>query len=267
MKTYKSPIYGNCPEPESFLELTELINVLDIEDPVNPFVHVKLWRGQANIDWTVDSSGIRRVNRGCKILKDDNRELRSYEKHLLEHATHKGFRYQEGRVISDMELLAKLQHHGAATRLVDFSRNALIALWFSLFELPQKTGLLIGVHSDYVGGTESSLRDMSYDKTMDSCEKFKHSIVYEPPVVSPRIAAQHAQFLYSAISTEQTGSLMLPQEDESRVFIAISPQMKKLFFQILRSTYDYQAKTLFPDLDGFGMANKFNTNPDMMDRW
>jgi hypothetical protein len=41
----------------------------------------------------------------------------------------KSYHYHKEK-LSDLELLLELQHYGAATGLVDFSRDFLIALWF-----------------------------------------------------------------------------------------------------------------------------------------
>jgi hypothetical protein len=42
--------------------------------------------------------------------------------------------------LSDLELLLELQHYGAATGLVDFSRDFLIALWFAAHDNKGKNG-------------------------------------------------------------------------------------------------------------------------------
>ena len=49
-----------------------------------------------------------------------------------------------GEDLCELELLARLQHHGAATRLLDCSRNAFVALWFACRWEPDKDGVLIG---------------------------------------------------------------------------------------------------------------------------
>lgn len=59
-----------------------------------------------------------------------------------------------GRKLTDFELLAKLQHHGAATRLIDVSRNMLVALWFTCSSEPEKTGLLFGLAAGVIIGLE-----------------------------------------------------------------------------------------------------------------
>jgi hypothetical protein len=49
-----------------------------------------------------------------------------------------------GGELGDLELPARLQHHGAATRLLDCSRNPFVALWFACRWEPGQDGVLIG---------------------------------------------------------------------------------------------------------------------------
>ena len=85
------------------------------------------YRGQANAEWKkVESGAFRR-------LKTTNREvfISYHEKELLEPARMEGHGVGEDRPLYDLELLAKLQHHDAATCLIDFTRNFLVAMWFA----------------------------------------------------------------------------------------------------------------------------------------
>ena len=43
----------------------------------------------------------------------------------------RGYDEKNGRKLSHLEMLAELQHYGAATCLMDFSYSAQIALWFA----------------------------------------------------------------------------------------------------------------------------------------
>jgi hypothetical protein len=261
MKIYKSEKFGKIQEPEDFNELLSLITSYDDKDDLP----VRMWRGQSNVDWGVDSSGYRRVVGSKRQNNNKDWSLTSYEKSLLEQATHKGYRFQNGRELYDLELLSKLQHHGVATRLVDFSRSALVALWFCISGNQNKTGLLLGVHSHYIGGYESHMVKESYIKAIKSCEKFDYPITFEPSLVSPRIAAQHAQFLYSKVSDQKTGSLYF--DIETSFFVAITPKLKLSLETILTGTFDLRITTLFPDLDGFGMGNNFGIDINRMYRW
>ena len=50
---------------------------------------------------------------------------------LIKEARLLGHDYKNGRQLKDLEILAELQHLGAATCLIDFTYNAHIALWFA----------------------------------------------------------------------------------------------------------------------------------------
>ena len=165
-------------------------------------------------------------------------------------------------MLSDLELLARLRHHGAATRLVDATRNALIGLWFCTSDQKDKTGLLIGVHCDFIGGSEGQPEKRPYDEVFSDENPTDYPQTWEPSRVTLRVAAQHSQFLYSAIVQDKMGSIALPRETGATLMIAISPQLKENCNPILTEVYDIRHETLFPDLDGFGTANGVS-----FDRW
>lgn len=261
MKVYNSKLYGEIPEPENFGELVDLLTLAKKTDKI-----VHMWRGQSNIEWRIDHSAYRRVSL-TKKAKITEQDIVYYETGLLKQATHKGYRFQDGRVLSDFELLAKLQHHGAATRLLDFTRNALIAVWFCIAKNVDKTGLLIGLHAHYLGGYEAQNQDTEYEAKIKSLKKIPHPQTWEPPVVTPRIAAQHSQFIYSALSEDPRSSIVLANGDDANVFIAISPTLKSELDNLLEISFDLRFQTLFPDIDGFGSSNSHNIPENKMWRW
>jgi len=261
MKVFESDLYGSISEPENINELFELL----IGNSIDKSRSIKLWRGQEDIKWRIDSGAYRKMS--MKQLKVREKDIIFYEESLLGRARHKGYGIDNGVLLSDMELLARLQHHGAATRLVDFSKNSLVALWFCVNSVTEDYGLLVGIDSNHVGGWEGELDDTIKDYS--SAVK-SYSIGYpafiEPPVVSKRIAAQHSVFLHSDISQSDMGSLKIPIEGQN-VFIAISPELKKVSRKVLIETFDLRKETLFPDLDGFASANSFRENPREAYRW
>ena len=54
-----------------------------------------------------------------------------YERELLNEARLGGHDNHGSGRLTDLELLAALQHFGAATRLLDFTLDALLATWFA----------------------------------------------------------------------------------------------------------------------------------------
>ncbi|MGE7121812.1 FRG domain-containing protein [Peribacillus sp. NPDC046944] len=262
MKEYKSDIYGLILEPEDIYELFKLL----IGDSHKKDRSVRIWRGQANVDWRIDSGAYRRLMNNKSHVREV--DIISYEKSLLERARHKGYGVDSGILLSDMELLARLQHHGAATRLVDFSKSSLVALWFCVNTVTKEYGLLLGVHTNYLGGEEGYLDDQfkSYSDAIEDLSLYEYPMIIEPPVVSKRIAAQHGVFLYSYLSDNSMGSLEMGSV-ENNVFVAISPQLKEQSRKVLIESFDLRKETLFPDLDGFSAANSFSENPKEAYRW
>ena len=257
MKVYKSELFGKIPKPSKFEDVIKL----SIDPTPDETRAVRMWRGQADINWPIHSTGYRRVKASPWTFTTTEKHLQSYERGLIKRADHKGFRNHEGEFLSDMELLAKLRHHGAATRLVDATRNMLVALWFCVSEKPKEFGLLIGIHAHFIGGYEGEKNDKTYDECMDVLQDYDYPITWEPSGVSARVAAQRSQFLYSAVCESKTGSLFLPKDDGATLAIAISPEMKALCKKILIESFDIRQVTLFPDLDGFCIANNvFSTD-------
>ena len=53
--------------------------------------------------------------------------------------------------LSGLELLAALQHMGAHTRMLDFTHNALVALWFACLSRDDRDGRIFGVDVENTG--------------------------------------------------------------------------------------------------------------------
>jgi tetratricopeptide (TPR) repeat protein len=86
-----------------------------------------LFRGVPNEAYSIEASAFRR-------LKEDNRDSEKFlqiNRALIRDARLQGYNEKDGRKLQDLEILAEFQHFGAATCLIDFTYNALIALWFA----------------------------------------------------------------------------------------------------------------------------------------
>jgi hypothetical protein len=94
-----------------------------------------IYRGQGSAVWELQSSAQRRLIKQEEI---DKKKFRSqdfilYHKHLIENARDLGYDKNDNKSkgLSELEILAEIQHHGGATCLTDFTTNFLVALWFA----------------------------------------------------------------------------------------------------------------------------------------
>jgi len=97
-----------------------------------------IYRGQSQAGWEVTSTSYRErktANNGTLI--SDN--LLKYNQDLVAEARRYRGREFEG-FISDLHILAKLRHYGAATMLMDFTESAITALWFACQKTKDKNG-------------------------------------------------------------------------------------------------------------------------------
>ena len=86
-----------------------------------------LFRGVPNAKYRIQASAYRRP-------KEEDRSLEKFlqiNKHLIADARLRGHGERDGRELGDLEILAQLQHFGAATCLIDFTHNAQVALYFA----------------------------------------------------------------------------------------------------------------------------------------
>lgn len=134
--------------------------------------------------------------------------------------------------INALELLAMLQHHGAPTRLLDVSRNPLIATWFALEqneELEDIDARIVAFSNKPVLEKKQSEKDFILSnpndfltdsmpfwhnwKTKEEMIKNNwgtgaHRRIWVPPLYDPRIPAQNAAFIIDGVPivTTQTAS-------------------------------------------------------------
>lgn len=87
-----------------------------------------VFRGVTNEAYKIQASAYRRLK------NEDDRNFERFleiNKDLIDETILRGYDERNGRQLSQLEMFAELQHHGAATCLIDFSYSAQIALWFA----------------------------------------------------------------------------------------------------------------------------------------
>ena len=229
--------------------------------------HFDGWRGHADIEWRLDSGAVRRLLQAEPYLRPERLEetVQRYETQLLDNARIAGHGHHEGRRLGDLELLALLQHHGAATRLLDFTENLLVATWFACQAHLEGFGLLVGVDLAEAWWIDDPawLGRRPHEVLEEAAGRL---IRWKPEALSRRIPSQHAFHLWSRATYRDWGSLasdaLSPSFDgatsqisEEMAAIAVSPELKAAMRPLWRPLFGYSTASLFPDLDGFATVN------------
>ena len=205
-----------------------------------------LYRGQADVEWPVDCSAVRRL----RYQLDDQAASESLVDFPLIGYLHHLIDTTRSLVgippsVSNLELLGQLQHHGAATNLIDFTRNPLIALWFACNERHEKDGsVCVLQRSDTTRVTDP----WTIENTILATPRLgydERQLWHWEPTGIPRVVEQDAIFVL--------GSPFIWPTKLSKVRIAATA--KNAILEQLDQTYGINEVQLFSDLPGVARAN------------
>ena len=205
-----------------------------------------LFRGHADSTWEVDASGYRRLGQNATPATFHNSTKR-----LIDEARLQGLDKKDGMEMPDLELLAELQHYGAATCLIDFTENPLIALWFACHEQQDKDGAdgaVVAIASDDSKKFSEIAGDNKGKKITEFIQQEKIWKWTPPNAQNNRIVAQSSIFLFgpSHISENLYEKEIIKNSD------------KKNIIAYLRDKFSITEQRLFSDFAGFAMANAHN---------
>ncbi len=286
--------FGHVPMATSIPEFIRIAQVIAKEADHNGICG---WRGQADCEWVVQSGAARRVQGpwlehfgrdyetvqdmlrlfGVKAARDavvlmqgsaqHEEMVCEYERLLLNEARVNGFGHQDGRHLSDLELLANLQHHGAATRLLDITKNLFVALWMATTsqdpDLDNQPGVVIAFGQAPLRTISAEFaQKKSLTEVMNSMrEENRRAGYWIPSKLNLRIVAQSGFFLLSPIANQPWGTVNLRGtrvweteliDDPDCYFIGVAPELKAEMRDAQKyGLLPYAENTIYPDLSGF----------------
>ena len=157
-----------------------------------------LWRGQANAEHSLEPAIHTRVRAHMPL---DDAQVENFTDGLLLAARKAGLNDHEGTNLPDMALLALLQHHGAATPLLDISLDPLVGLYMATVspnpEDDARDGALFAIRRPHrqVSDFDSRAFRQVYNWIGDEV------VLYSAPDVSERLRIQRGHFLLGRVST------------------------------------------------------------------
>ena len=196
-----------------------------------------VYRGLSKNKHDVCSTYYRRFNSGKGLANPSADEFQMYHNKLLSNA--KSYHYHKEKSLSKIELLAELQHFGAATGLIDFSKNFLVALWFASHSNQGENGKVSLLNKDNC--IDYVENDDLYQNTLDS-----FCLIDLNFKSNTRIFAQNGVFIFSNRVFNNKLDLIeieVDKNDKEKIITEL-----EIFFNITEST-------LFQDIYGFSEVN------------
>ena len=209
-----------------------------------------LFRGVSKYTYKIEASAYRRLpeadrNNPTRLLKI-NREL-------IDKARLLGHDQKDGHYLSDLELLAELQHFGAATCLIDFTRSAQIALWFACQQSSsgEANGKVFAVRSDDPVlfrtitpklVTEENIEYFFKEDERGRCPLYQ----WQPKQQNNRVIAQQSVFIFGGSEIATAAECIILKSSKSEILDSLD------------SSASITEASIYPDFDGFARLHAQN---------
>ena len=209
-----------------------------------------LFRGVSKDSYKIEASAYRRLPEGARNNPDI---LLRINQDLIEKARLLGHDQKNGQRLPDLELLAELQHFGAATCLIDFTRNALVALWMACQQSTtgEANGKVVAVRSDDFARFETITPELITDKDIDYFFREDEQRGYplyqwQPKYQNNRIIAQQSVFIFGGAQIETEAECVILKSGKGDMLTSLD------------KVSGITEGSIYPDFDGFARLHAHN---------
>lgn len=215
------------------MPITALSEFIELTDQFQSLSNIVLFRGQS-------AKG--------KLLPGIARDHPEYDSTNLERTLLTQFRllgasYLSGMDRTTLELMVVAQHFGLKTRLLDWTRNPLVALYFACANGTDADAYVYFLEADNFVDTDL------YDKDPFTISKTR---AFQPPLNNPRILAQQGWFTLHCYDqkNERFDDLDKKTSAPGKPYEVLIPGSMKASLLKSLSQHGIAVNTLFPDLGG-----------------
>jgi len=253
-------IIENTTEINDIYEFIREINSLFI---INGKTDKYVFRGQGDYKIGVTSGALRRLSNTSEEI--NIKELADYHDLLITSARRFSATHNiiEGK--SDLIVLSELQHYGAATNLIDFTNNSLIALFFAckssqtvckVYCLKEDTFRFLPISPSQNKNEDKNeiYEDDRFSNILLKLEKNekelgskKRFVKWLPHQINNRIIKQDSIFIITS-----NGKI---SENEFDKIIIINKEKKKELLNELSIKFNITEESIYPDFFGFVLAH------------
>jgi hypothetical protein len=168
-----------------------------------------------------------------------------YEKSLFDIFRREAKAYCDITPANDWEWLSLAQHHGLPTRMLDWTYNPIVALYFAVQEHEETDGKLFALRA---------VTKVSEHVLPSSPFEIDKPVKFFPNIITPRIRAQEGVFVVCD-KLESPLDQVLRTDWRIEQHLVPSLAKKSLRYELFR--LGIHASSLFPDLDGLAARLKW----------
>jgi hypothetical protein len=209
------------------MKTTQINSIAELHEKFGTYEpSTTIYRGLKSIDFELKTSIVRIEPPPSSKTKEKN------EREILRLFKEKSIPFLNYIPTTDWDWLALGQHQGLPTRLMDWTRNPLVASYFAVEEEWDGDSAIYAYHNNWY---------ISIEKHPDPFV-YKRVGKFIPKHVTPRITAQEGLFtihpdLYNPFDSNEIEKIVIPN--------AIRRSLKKNL-----NTYGIDRYSLFPDING-----------------